>query len=70
MTTQSHLATRRVDESLLRQCARSGQMDSRQIAGHIKASELDMGCECALPIIVDDIRPVSIWSRLWAAIRG
>jgi hypothetical protein len=36
-------------------CARSGQMDSRQIAAHVAAGELrltesDIGFECALPI--------------------
>jgi len=43
---------------MLRQCSGSGQCDSRQIAAHIRAGELDgIGNECALPIIVDDIKP-------------
>lgn len=54
----------------LDQCARSGQMDSRQIASHIAAGELDgIGNECALPIIVDDIKPATNWSAFarWGA---
>jgi hypothetical protein len=55
----TNLATRRISEAdMLRMCAASGQMDSRQMAAHIKASEMDgIGVECALPIIVDDIKP-------------
>ena len=52
----------------LRDCARSGQMDSRQIAAHIAAGELDgIGVEAAdaarvtgaaLPIVTDELRMV------------
>jgi hypothetical protein len=55
----SHLARERVNPELLRQCVASGQVESRQIAAHIKASELDgIGNECALPIVVNDIKRV------------
>jgi hypothetical protein len=52
--TLTRLATHRIDADLLA-CARSGQMDSRQIAAHVAAGELrltesDIGFECALPI--------------------
>jgi hypothetical protein len=60
-----YLWTRNLD-----QCARSGQVDSRQIASHIAAGELDgIGNECALPIIVDDIKPATNWSAFarWGA---
>ena len=57
-----YLWTRNLD-----QCARSGQMDSRQIAAHIAAGELDgIGVEAAdaarvtgaVPIVTDDLREV------------
>lgn len=59
--------TRRVQErEQLRDCARSGQMDSRQIASHIAAGELDgIGVEAAdaarvtgAPIVTTELRPV------------
>jgi hypothetical protein len=59
----SHIARERVEPDLLRQCVKSGQVDSRQIAAHIKASELDgIGNECALPIVVNDIKRVRQWN--------
>jgi hypothetical protein len=52
----SKIATHRIsDTALLEACARSGQVDSRQIHAHQVAGELplhdgDYGVECALPI--------------------
>lgn len=75
--TLRHIATNRLTErDMLTACVRSGQVDSRQIAAHIRASELDgIGNECALPIVVNDLQPVrkphnwqSIgWQCFWAA---
>lgn len=60
--------TRRVQErELLRQCSGSGQCDSRQIAAHISAGEMDgIGVEAAdaprvtgaVPIVTIELRPV------------
>lgn len=63
------ILTRRVSEAdMLRQCARSGQVDSRQIAAHAAAGELDgLGVEAAdaprvtglvPPIVTTELRPV------------
>jgi hypothetical protein len=46
-----YLWTRNLD-----QCARSGQMDSRQIAAHIAAGELDVGYESADPAHREPVR--------------
>ena len=46
-----YLWTRNLD-----QCARSGQMDSRQIAAHIAAGELDVGYEAADPAHREPVR--------------
>jgi hypothetical protein len=56
-----YLWTRNLD-----QCARSGQVDSRQIAAHIAAGEMDgIGVEAAdaarvtgAPIVTTELRPV------------
>jgi hypothetical protein len=59
-----YLWTRNLD-----QCARSGQMDSRQIAAHIAAGELDVGYESADPAHREPVRmareplPVSFAGR-------
>lgn len=64
-------STQEAEYLWLRDCARSGQMDSRQIAAHYAAGELDgIGNECALPIIVDDIKPATNWIAFarWGAV--
>lgn len=49
--------TRRVQASdLLRQCAASGQCDSRQIAAHIAAGEVTIGYEAADPAHREPVR--------------
>lgn len=49
--------SRRVSEAdMLRQCARSGQVDSRQIAAHIAAGEFPIGYEAADPAHREPVR--------------
>ena len=66
-------STQEAEYLWLRDCARSGQVDSRQIAAHIAAGELDgIGVEAAdaarvtgAPIVTTELRevrePLSFW---------
>lgn len=50
------LRTQEAEYLWLRDCARSGQVDSRQIASHIAAGELDVGYESADPAHREPVR--------------
>lgn len=63
------MRTQEAEYLWLRDCARSGQMDSRQIAAHYAAGELDVGYEAADPARREPVRvareplPVSFAGR-------
>lgn len=49
-------STQEAEYLWLRDCARSGQVDSRQIAAHIAAGEMDVGYEAADPARREPVR--------------